>query len=562
MITWIQTRFQKHFKWLFMALLVVMVVTFVLTIGNQSFFGTHSDNRLKSKDFYGYNLASENTSTYLEQAARLSAYISPELQQEVGADFTIERYSRERAVALSLARALGIAEPSTEQLREYVRTKPVFLGEDGKFSAKTYKDFMAMMETAQRVPESTLVAIMTEDFRITKVRELIGGAGFIDPDMLAVEMQAYNTEWTFDLAQIPFDTFKPEVQTTPEGLKKYFDDNQARFEIPEKIQFTQVRFPAVSYIAGVDKPTEEQVQSVFERNKARYAPAPVRNEDGTVAAEQPEAVLDDATRARIVQDIVMSQALQAAAQKADEYTLALWREEVPADSPRVLEMAKSMGAQINPVQPYSRNNPPRVSDLTQTQLAAQWTLAVSERYFSDVIPGNDAASVLIFNGTIPARMPAYDEVSVQVSDAYVASRRAAMFVEHGNELQKSLADAVAQGIQFTQAAKALGLVTETHEKITMANVPQELGTMGGPMDVISRMEPGRVSQMQVVMKGGFIAFLQDKTVPTLESLKATPEQLEVVRISVASTDGWSILGALTDKRLAELEAELKAGPED
>jgi len=559
MITWIQTRFQKHFKWLFMALLVVMVVTFVLTIGNQSFFGTHGNNRLKTKDFFGYNLASEKTSSYLEQAARLSAYISPELAQELGADFTMERYSRARAVGLSLAHMLGIAEPSTDQLREYVRAKPVFFDNDGKFSTKNYKGFIGMMETAQRVPEATLMGIMNEDFRIMKVRELIGGAGFLDPDMLAIDMQAYGTEWTFDIAQVPFDTFRPRVQFGTDELEKFFEDNQARFEDPEKIQLTQVRFPAVSYVGQVETPTDEQVQAAFERNKARYAPAPVMNEDGTPAEEQPAAVLDDTVRTIVVQDLVQAQALQMAAQAADEYTLTLWREEVPEDSPRVLDIAKSMGAQINPVQPYSRNLSPRVPDLTAAQLAAQWTLAVSERYFSDVLPGQDGVSVLIFNGTIPARMPAFEEVTEQVAEAYMASRRAALFVEHGKELQKSLTDAVAQGAQFPQAAKDLGLVAETHEKVTMATVTQDIGMIGGPMDVVSRLEPGNVSAMQVVARGGFIVFLQNKNVPTLESLKATPEQQEMVRVSVATTDGWHLLGALADKRMAELDAAAKSG---
>ena len=40
MITWLQNFFLKHNKWLFGSLLVVIIVTFVLTIGPQSFFGS------------------------------------------------------------------------------------------------------------------------------------------------------------------------------------------------------------------------------------------------------------------------------------------------------------------------------------------------------------------------------------------------------------------------------------------------------------------------------------------------------------------------------------------
>jgi|GEM_PF-1517775 len=556
MITWIQTRFQKHFKWLFIALLIVMVVTFVLTIGNQSFFGSNSSNRFKVRDFYGYNLASEGTKTYIEQAARLSALISPEFSQELGDDSSLERYSKQRAVGLAIARMIGIAEPDEEQLSAYARTKPLFHDQDGKFSATTYKAIMGMLAARQRVPESTILGIMSEDFRIMKVRNLLAGAGFIDPDTLAVDRQSMSTVWTFDLANISFDDFKPEIEAQPEELKKFFDDNQARFEEPEQIQLTQVRFPAISYVGEVPMPSEEQIQATFERNKASFAPAPVQKEDGTT--ETPEAVLTDAIRASISQNIVQMQALQLAAQAADEYTLTLWREEVQKDSPRIYELAKSMGAQINQIQPYSRNNPPKVADLSFSQLAAQWTLATSERYFSDVISGRDAVSVVIFKNTIDARMPAFEEVTESVKEAYLASRRAELFIEQGAKLQAQLKEAVAKGAQFVDAAKELGLSTEVHEDVSLNNASPELSRNGGPLETVSRMEAGQISPMQMTVKGGFYVFLQNKVVPDFDSVKGTPEELEMVRTSVATSDGWRILGALADKRIAELDAELSA----
>ncbi|MBN1404873.1 MAG: SurA N-terminal domain-containing protein [Opitutales bacterium] len=560
MITWIQTRFQKHFKWLFMALLVVMIFTFVLTIGNQSFFGSHDTGRYKVQDFYGYNLASEGTKSYLQQAANLSANVSPEIVQQIGYGFDMEMYAKQRAVGLSLARMLGVASPDEAQLADYARSKPIFMDENGKFSAKQYKDVMNVMALRMRVPEATVIRILEEDFRIAKVREILGGAGFIDPDAIALDRQMAGTEWTFAVAQIPFDSFKPEINPSAEELKAFYDENPGRFEIPEKIQLTQVRFSTMPFVAQVESPSEEQVQAFFERNKYRYAPAPVQKEDGSY--ERAEPVLDETVRAAVVQDIIQSLALQAAAQKADEYTVALWREEVPQDSPRVIELAKSMGGTISQIQPYARDAAPRHADLAPSQLNAQWELATSERYFSDVLPGPGCASVLIYNSTLPSRQPAYEEVTVEVADTYQVSKKAELFIAYADQLRTSIEAGLDAGRQFADVAAELGLKSEQHDKLTLENVNAELGMSGGPLDVVSRLEPGALSPVQLTRSGAFVALLQDKQLPDLDSVRADAEQMKMIRASVSSTDAWSILAALAQKREAELIADLGKGSEE
>jgi peptidyl-prolyl cis-trans isomerase D len=556
MITWIQIRIQKHLRLLFMALLVIMVVTFVLTIGNQSFFGSHNNNQFKTKDFYGYNLASENTKAYLEHSAQLSAMLSQELMMGPNHIYPIERYGNERAAALAMAQQLGIRAPTEDQIRAYIRTKPIFQDEAGKFSAKTYKAVIEILATRQRISEDSILNVLSEDWRIAKVRSLLGGAGFITPDIIAIQRQSVDTEWTFSVANVSLDAFKPHFDPTAAELEKFYNDNKARFEIPEKLQLVQARFPAVAYVASVAMPTKEEVQAVFERNKAHYAPtAATPGPDGKV----PEATLDDATRARVVQDIVQSKAVQLAASKADEYTVALWRENASTatTAQHAAELAKSMGAQISAVAPFAKGNPPHSQDIGGDQIDQLWTLATSERSFSDVIPSKDGASVFIFQGTIAARMPAFSEIQKDVAQAYEAERRASLFAEHGADLRKQLAASVAKGQGFADAARALGLTVEEHPAVKISNATQELMVNGGPLDVATRLKAGSVSAMQMTPKGGFIVYLQDKKMPAIDAVRGKPEEVAQIRNTFATADGWEVLGALSEKRLAELDAEVK-----
>jgi peptidyl-prolyl cis-trans isomerase D len=550
MITWIQIRIQKHLKILFIALLVVMVVTFVLTIGNQSFFGSHDNGHFKTKDFYGYNLASENAKDFLQHSGQISAMLSQEIVATMPRNFTMEEYSNARAVGIAYAQKLGIRTPDGEALKAYVRTKPVFFDESGKFSAKRYEAIINSLETRQRISEATIVRILGEDYQISKIRELIGGAGFVLPDIVAVQRQSADTEWTFSVARLSIADFKPEVTPSDADLQKFYNDNKARFEIPDKIKLMQVRFPAVSFVASVQMPTNDEIEAFFNRNKTYYTPA-APGPDGKAK----EAVLDAVTRARVVQDLIQQNAIQKASGKASDYTVALWGAETTYDNSKVVELAKTAGAQITSLEPFAQGNPPRNQDITASQLNEMWTLATSERFFSDVIPSEGGASVFIYQGTIPSRMPSFAEVKNDVESTYIADKRESLFATHGNELQKKLTESVASGKGFSSTAKDLGMSVEDINAVKFSTASPSLLDQGGPMEVTMRQKVGGVSSFQIGEKGGFIVYLQNKKIPPADTVRAKPEEVAQIRNGFSNADGWIILGELSDKRLAELEKE-------
>ena len=58
MFYWIQTYLTRHFKWLIVILLAVLIVSFVFTIGNFSPLGGGGP-RYVDQPFFGYDLSSE-----------------------------------------------------------------------------------------------------------------------------------------------------------------------------------------------------------------------------------------------------------------------------------------------------------------------------------------------------------------------------------------------------------------------------------------------------------------------------------------------------------------------
>ena len=56
MISWIQRTFQQHFKWLFLALLILVIVSFVFITNASSGFG-HVAKQTPARPYFGINLA-------------------------------------------------------------------------------------------------------------------------------------------------------------------------------------------------------------------------------------------------------------------------------------------------------------------------------------------------------------------------------------------------------------------------------------------------------------------------------------------------------------------------
>jgi peptidyl-prolyl cis-trans isomerase D len=117
MITWIQKYFQHHFRTIFAVLLVLIIVSFVFTIGASPGLG-HGDRRLVDRPFFGYNLGLQQDQSRLMGDAGLSANLQMGAFGNLEAE-QIQNYAFQRA-----ATRLD-AEPATDTATCTVCAKPV-----------------------------------------------------------------------------------------------------------------------------------------------------------------------------------------------------------------------------------------------------------------------------------------------------------------------------------------------------------------------------------------------------------------------------------------------------
>lgn len=541
MITEIQNFFLKHNKWLFGSLLVVIIVTFVLTIGPQSIFDSPSTQSRQRMEFFGYDLTSQSDQQVIFRHAELSMGLNPQLQ--LGREQLVD-FAYLRVAGLGLAQRFGIPDPSREQLQSFIETLPIFRDPTtGEFSAGMYNRIIEAVESGGRFNRATLAAVLREDYRIDQVRRALGGIDFslafeVEQDYL--DMQS---TYTFVLAHYPEGSFQPEIELSEADIEQFYSENPSRYEIPEMITVTALLFNAESYIPEASEPTETAILEYFERNRSRWTD--LTNEDG----EPIEATVDD-VRQLIVFDLRREQAVRIAAERASAFTLQLWRERVALNSPEFNALLEQYRVRRNTLEGYARDAAPQLGNIPKELLDSMWIYTgTSNRYFSDPVSTAMGAVVGVVEAVTPARMPSLEEVRDRVKADLIEAERRRLFADYGRELQAILA---ADPATFEEVAEGLGMTVEALVPFNGADVPWNL-RMGGMWEQVQFLQQGEVSSMILNNNRGTFALLRSKLVPELDPNGETFTEFVNQRSEMLTRAmGWIRLREITDTGLERL----------
>ncbi len=547
MITSLQNFFLKHNKWLFGGLLVIIIVTFVLTIGPQSFFGSRGDQRQRSLNFYGYNLSSESDQRAMVYSAEISAVMHPELQ--LNRD-QLTDYAYLRVTALGMAEQLGIPSPTKEELSDYVSTLMIFVDpQTGEFSPESYNRIIEAMQGSGRYDRDAIGTVLREDYRIDQVRKALGGPDYSLPFETRQDFISRSTTYEVSLARLNYESFNPEIELSEEDLLQFFNENPGRYEIPETLSTTAVLFKAEAYLEEVQDPSPEELAAYFETNRMRYEAAREEPAEGEPAL--PELTLDD-VRETALKDWKTQQARKIAARKGEQFSLRLWQNKIALDSPEFETALKEFGARTRDLPAYSRNQPPRLPDVPVSVLNSMWIYVNNpSRYFSDIAQIADGAVVVVKRGLTEARMPSLDEVREQVAADYRASEKRRLFAARGQEI-RGIFESRLGSESFTDVAADLGLEVEELEPFDGISVPQELRA-NSIWDQAMYLDQGEVTPMIIAGDQGTFAYISGKDVPEID--KDSEEFQEfVARRSTGMSDamGWARLQEIKDASLAAL----------
>ena len=462
MISWIQNRLIRHGRWIFITLLGVIIVAFVFTIGNTPGCTTN-DSAYEVVDFYGYDLNSPKQMKGLGRKASLSAQLN-NVRIENNQQFQSQLTGR--IALLHLAKEIGIPIPTAEALSDYIQTKPLFADEEGNFSRDTMTRFMDSIQSDPSIPDGLLVTVLQEDYQIDALAEALSGPGYTLPSEGILQTQRSRTSYTVTTAQLSYQEFSPKIDPDSTTLEKFYQNNAANYEIPERIKASALFFL-------VDEDTVDDSKS----------------------------------------SDVSEQANRSANQAAQNFAYDLYNRAIDRDSSTFKELVTGAGLKLTKIEPYTLN---QIADRELPEDLVNSAFALSDaKYYSDPYPINGGGyAVLIYEGRIFPELPAFDSVAEQVKDDFIIEEKRRLFYAEGLRLKNDLDEALESGSEFSATAEALQLEVQSHDAFMLSEVPEAINQ--AVVQALPSIQSGAVSPMLQSENQGFFVYMNSKDVPQID----------------------------------------------
>ena len=502
MFYWLQVKFQKHFRWLFIVVMAVVCVSFVFTVGNFSFQDVTAGSSTKRLDFYGYNLNSSieveelSKSTGLDHLLNHGRSLNPQSQQTA---------LLTRAVYLSLADQLQLGDPTSEQTQEFLRNRPFFKNTNGEFDPESYNRFLENFTTSGNFSQSEVVNILQDSFRIEQVKEALIGPGYALMQEAEQLLQEQRTEWELQTAYLDYAKFSPEIVTLEEEIQEYYQKNKFDYQIPKQIKAGYVQFDYKNFIDKVDAPTEELLRAFFMVNSYRFD-----RPDGIDL--QKTVVFEDIDSKIIEKEYRTDKAQEKAEELAYTFITRLYEEAVVYKSDKFTSLLKENGLNLISLEAFTNNSLDKVSQLSK-KISSQLFELPSNRYFTDVDTAKDGIQVAFLEKVLPAKVPPLDSIKEKVLSDLKKTQKDDLFSLRGENLIKPF-QAVKNPQEFAKKAEQEGLIVEESVSFIGNEVPSELPA--SLLDEVKKLSTYQVSPMKRVGDKGYFVFLIEKKLPEID----------------------------------------------
>jgi peptidyl-prolyl cis-trans isomerase D len=543
MISWIQKYFQHHFRVIFAVLLAVTIISFIFTIGASPGIG-RAERRASSRPFFGRNLAAENEMAVVSRDTQLSSILHQENSNPMF-----------RLGALAVADQLHIPGPTENEFKDFLKTLPLFAGQDGQFDPAAYTRFQSDIRKSNQFPEALVRRVLEDDYRVGRVVALLGGPGYVQSHEVRNQLERFESIWTLGIATVDYKTFAPAVTPSDADLAKYFSDNAARYEIQPQISLRYAEFPSYEFIDKVTA-TDAEIRAYYDANPARFNKPADKPADGKAAA--PAKPADFASVSLQVElAYKLDRATRLATKAASDFTFELYQKKIVPGTPAFYELLASHKITLKDLAPFAHDEPP--AELGNSPEAADQAFKLGQDHpYSDAIALSTGSVVLFFKETLPARQPLLTEVKAKVSADYVENEKRKLFVNLGKTLRAQLEARFKAGDTFDKAVAAVSASSpakiegKTLAPFTLRQRPQDLDYL--VLSTLEALKKGNVSDMVVGADKGLLVYAVDKKSPDLS--EANPQyktfNLQLARATAARNSG-EYLREIVETELAKSE---------
>jgi len=254
----------KKISWVIFGLIIASFALF----GVQSYFTGGSADAVAnvgksaiSQQEFGYMVERE------QERLRPQVQQNPQAAQYLQSDEfkrSVLNNMIQRRLILNAARSSGLAV-SEDELIEMISTVGAFQDENGKFSHERYEQVLK----AQRLSTAEFEEQVSEDVIVGRLQRVIAETAFV-PNVTVKNLvrQRLQEREVSQLVFSPAD-YREAMVVSDEDVRKYYDDNQNLFRIPEraKLEYVVLNDEVASASVVV---SEQDLQDAFEARIADY----------------------------------------------------------------------------------------------------------------------------------------------------------------------------------------------------------------------------------------------------------------------------------------------------
>lgn len=550
MISWIQRYFHRHFRLVFVLILVAMGLPMVVIYSSSgSGIGQAGTKRLE-RPFFNVNLGNEEEARRVFADGNLSAQLKAGYNALQGGQ--LQQYSLQRVAGLAVADELHLPVPTADQVAKYVPTLRIFQDESGAFDQKRYTAFGDSLKAGGGITTADVNRVLRDDVRLEQLGKVVGGPGYVMPNDIRQQLIRADSSWTVQVAALDYAAFSPAITVTEEILKKFHADNSFRYDVPARPRLSYVEFKGEEFLPPVG-PTEAELRAFYNANLANF-PVPADADKKDAAPTLAPAGTDNFPKVRAQVEAALKSAVSArgAAKAANDLTVALFEKKLAANSPELAAFLAANRRTPVAIAPFAPDTPP--ADLPWLGSYADQIARLSkERFFSDPLPTANSFAVLLWNDSLPEYKPLFSEVRDRVAADYRENEKRKLFIAHGKALRAQLQAAAAAGAEkFAAAATAEKLTVKSYANFTLRQPPQDMPYSA--RSALPGLETGKVSEMMATGEQGFLVYVQDKKLPDLTP--GSPRYADLQKqlmLFTAGTNENSYLGGLVERELRKIE---------
>jgi peptidyl-prolyl cis-trans isomerase D len=304
--------------------------------------------------------------------------------------------------------------------------------------------------------------------------------------------------WTLAIATTDYAAFKPEIPVNEDALKRFFDDNAFRYNVPARVAVDYVEYRAADFMSAATV-TDADVRTYFDENRSRFPVPSEKKAEGDKKPGQPNAAVPDnpdadfaVVRPTVEQALKTERAMRLATKAAADLTVVIYEQRLKPGTPAFDEFLAKSKLTARQVAPFYRETVR--ADLGWTpQIVDQALQLAADRPVSDALPSAAGSLVLFWRETLPTYRPELTQVREHAVADYKENERRKRFVEIGQTVRSQLETRLKAGDTLEQAAAATALKLEvkTYPAFSSRQPPKDIEQF--EFGAIGRLESGQLS---------------------------------------------------------------------